>query len=276
MPKTSEEILASIAPIEENRQESLARAAEWRAKGREDRAATWDASAERYARLIESKKRIAQSAANIQAIKERITAIPKINEGIPGGPPKFTPPTTATPTTTATPSSSSAASSSGTGASSAPSPKPPSPPPPPPAPGVPAIKTAPIDTVLFNDDLVDQNILADLLFEDVGGQEILTISRYDTVNGQDVSYQPIKNLNLIQQEYNPNNLVKLQATSDRIFANFPIKLADKIPVVGNGPNGENIYLDSTGSIVIELINLVGDEQVEVQIASSGTIYEAEI
>jgi hypothetical protein len=28
--------------------------------------------------------------------------------------------------------------------------------------------------------------------------------------------------------------------------------------------------------VIELINMLGDEQVEVQIASSGTIYEAEI
>jgi hypothetical protein len=270
--KTAQEILDSIAPIEQNRQESLARAAEWRAKGREDRAATWDASAERYARLIESKKSIAQSAANIQAIKDRLNTPPKVNEGVPGTP-KFT-----TPAPTPTPTPSSGGSSSGGSAPSAPAPapKPPAPPPPPPAPGVPAIKTAPIDTVLFNDDLVDQNILADLLFEDVGGQEILTISRYDTVNGQDVSYKPIKNLNLIQQEYNPNNLVKLQATSDRIFANFPIKLADKIPVIGNGPNGENIYLDSTGSIVIELVNMVGDEQVEVQIASSGTIYEAEI
>ena len=115
-----------------------------------------------------------------------------------------------------------------------------------------------------------------MLFEDVGGQEILTIGRYDTVNGQDISYQPIKNLNLIQQEYNPNNLVRIQQTSDRIFGNFPIKLGDKIPVVGNGPSGENVYLDSDGSIVIELVNLESDEQVEIQIASSGTIYEAEI
>jgi len=267
---TQQEILDSIAPIEENRQESLARAAEWRAKGREDRAATWDASAERYARLIEIKKRLAQTAANVQAIRDRLNAPPKVNEGVPSTP-KFT-----TPTPTLTPSSGGPSSGPSAPSAPVPSPKPPSPPPPPPEPGVPAIKTAPIDTVLFNDDLVDQNILADLLFEDVGGQEILTISRYDTVNGQDVSYKPIKNLDLIQQEYNPNNLVKLQATSDRIFANFPIKLADKIPVVGNGPNGENIYLDSTGSIVIELINMLGDEQVEVQIASSGTIYEAEI
>ena len=271
---TAQEILDSIAPIEENRQESLARAAEWRAKGREDRAKTWDASAERYARLIESKKQIAKSAENIAAIKARITAIPKTIEGVPGGPPKFTPPTTATPSS-GTPSSSSSGSPRPTTAP-APNPTPPAPPAPPSPPPPPPIKTAPIDTVLFNDDLVDQNIIADLLFEDVGGQEILTIGRYDTVNGQDISYQPIKNLNLIQQEYNPNNLVRIQQTSDRIFANFPIKLGDKIPVVGNGPLGENVYLDSDGSLVIELTNLESDEQVEVQIASSGTIYEAEI
>ena len=274
---TAQEILDSIAPIEANRQKSLDRAAEWRAKGREDRAETWDASAARYANLIEIKKRLAQSAENIAAIKARVTAIPKTTEGVPEGPPKFTPPTTATPSNSGTPSSSGTPSrSSSASPGGTPNPTPPAPPSPSPPPPPPPIKTAPIDTVLFNDELVDRNIIADLLFEDVGGQEILTIGRYDTVNGQDVNYQPIKNLNLIQQEYNPNNLVKIQQTSDRIFANFPIKLGDKIPVIGNGPLGENVYLDSNGSLVIELVNLEPDEQVEVQIASSGTIYEAEI
>jgi hypothetical protein len=257
---TEQEILDSIPPMEEKRQASLDRAAEKRAKGREDQAVAWDASAARWANLISIKQRLAKTAANIAAIRARLAAPPKPPAGGSawgGGGGGGTPAPEPEP-------------------EPAPAPKPPPPPPPPPEPGVPAIKTASIDTVIFNDELVNQNIIADLLFEDVGGQEILTISRYDTVNGQDVSYQPIKNLNLIQQEYNPNNLVRLQATSDRIFANFPIKLGDKIPVEGNGPDGENIYLDSTGSIVIEFINLLGDEQVEIQIASSGTIYEAEI
>jgi hypothetical protein len=267
---TAQEILDSIAPIEANRQAALDRAAEKRAKGREDQAVAWDASAARYERLIEIKKRLAQTAENIAAIKARSTAVPKVNEGVPGTP-RFT-----TPTPTPSGSGGSSTGGGSTSAPSAPNPTPPAPPAPPPPPPPPPIKTAPIDTVLFNDDLVDQNIIADLLFEDVGGQEILTIGRYDTVNGQDISYQPIKNLNLIQQEYNPNNLVRIQQTSDRIFGNFPIKLGDKIPVVGNGPSGENVYLDSDGSIVIELVNLESDEQVEIQIASSGTIYEAEI
>ena len=114
------------------------------------------------------------------------------------------------------------------------------------------------------------------MFENVGGQEILSIARYDTVNGQEVSYQPIQNLNIIQQTYNPNNILRLQKTSNRIFANFSIKLDNKIPFVGNGPNGENVYLNNEGGITIDLVNLASDEQVEIQIVQGGTIYEVGI
>jgi hypothetical protein len=153
-----------------------------------------------------------------------------------------------------------------------PEPSYPTPPPPPPPP--PKIKVAPIDTVLFDDDAVPKEIIADLLFESIGGQEILTIARHDTVNGQTVLYQPIKNINILQQQYNPSNLLKLRDTSNTIFGNFTINLTNKIPQVGNGSGGSNTYLDSSGNLVIEFVNLANDELVEVQIASSGTIYEA--
>ena len=46
--------------------------------------------------------------------------------------------------------------------------------------------------------------------------------------------------------------------------------------VGNGLNGTHVYLDEdTGSLVIEAINLESDEQIEIEITTSGTIYEAE-
>lgn len=123
--------------------------------------------------------------------------------------------------------------------------------------------------------------MVDLLFENIGGQELLQIARYDTVNGQEVLYQPIKNLNIIQEEYNPNNILKLQKTSDRIFGNFPIKIdpttPDTITVDPNTvPNMGNVYLDADGNIVIELINLEGNEQVEVEITRNGTIYSIDL
>jgi flagellar biosynthesis GTPase FlhF len=144
-------------------------------------------------------------------------------------------------------------------------------PPPPP------VKTAPIDTILFDEEAVPIQIMSDLIFENIGGQELINIARNDTVNGQQIIYQPIKNLTQIQQQYNPNNIVALQATSDKYFQNFAIKFESKVPTEGNGPDGSHVYIDPiTGSLVVEAINMQDDEQIEVEITTGGTIYEAEL
>lgn len=136
-------------------------------------------------------------------------------------------------------------------------------------------KTAPIDTILFDDQSISPEIMADLVFEDIGGHELLSISRNDIVNGQQVSYSPIKNLGLVQQRYNPNNILGLQSTSDKYFANFAIKFDEKVPLQGSGVNGLNVYIEeATGDLIIETINMNSDEQIEVQVAINGTIYEA--
>ena len=139
-------------------------------------------------------------------------------------------------------------------------------------------KTATRDIVEFNDQSIINNaeLILDLLFEDIGSRELLTLARHDTVNGQDVRYQPIKNLNILTDEYNPQNLVRIQQTSEKTFSNFPIKLSEKIPTSGNGLGGDNVYLDSDGSLVLEFENLLSDEQVEVQIITNGVVYEAGI
>ena len=140
------------------------------------------------------------------------------------------------------------------------------------------VKTAPIDTVLTSDDLVIDEALIDLLYEDIGGHEIINIARNDTINGQTVRYQPIKNLSSIQQQYNPNNILALQNTSDKYFQNFSIKLETKLLEIGegSGPDEAYVYIEpATGDLIVELINLETDEQIEVEIGISGTIYEAE-
>jgi hypothetical protein len=140
----------------------------------------------------------------------------------------------------------------------------------------PPVKTATLDIILFDEESVPTDGMFDQIFENIGGQELISITRSDIVNGQKISYQPIKNLSAIQQRYNPNNILSLQQTADKFFAGFSIKLEDKIPETGNGTNGENIYLNATGDLIIELINVSPDEQVETQISVSGTIYEADL
>ena len=139
------------------------------------------------------------------------------------------------------------------------------------------VKTAPIDTILFDDASVTIQLMTDLIFENIAGQELINIARNDTVNGQTVVYQPIKNLTQIQQQYNPNNIVALQATSDKYFENFTIKFDNKVPTQGGGPNGEHVYIEpSTGDLIVEVVNISDDEQVETEIALSGTIYRIEL
>jgi hypothetical protein len=140
----------------------------------------------------------------------------------------------------------------------------------------PAVKTATLDIILFDEENIPTDGMFDQIFENIGGQELISITRSDIVNGQKISYQPIKNLSAIQQRYNPNNILSLQQTADKFFAGFSIKLEDKIPENGNGTNGENVYLNATGDLIIEFINVNPDEQVETQISLSGTIYEADL
>jgi len=135
------------------------------------------------------------------------------------------------------------------------------------------IKIATPDILILEEDIVPVEVMSDLLFEDIGAEELINIARHDIVNGQNVIYQPIKNLTGIYLQYNPQNVLSLQNTADKFFKNFSIKFENKIPDVGNGPNGEIIYIDqATGNLIINVINLADDEQVEVQMLGSGSLF----
>jgi hypothetical protein len=134
----------------------------------------------------------------------------------------------------------------------------------------PSIKPATPELIALSNAPLDIDIMADMIFENIGGQELINISRNDIVNGQDVIYSPIKNLKDVYIQYNPNNIIKLESTADTYFKNFPIRLESKLPTFGTGPNGEIVYLDpATGDLVINVSSLDPDEQVDVQILNSG-------
>jgi hypothetical protein len=118
--------------------------------------------------------------------------------------------------------------------------------------------------------------MADLIFENIGGQELINISRSDIINGQDVLYSPIKNLKNLYLEYNANNIIRLENAADTYFKNFPIRLENKLPYSSSGILEDVVYLDSEGNLVINVSNLEKDEQVEVQIINSGEILDGTI
>jgi len=139
------------------------------------------------------------------------------------------------------------------------------------------VKIATPDLKVFNDELIPIEIMTDLIFEDIGGTELINISRNDLINGQNILYQPIKNISSIFFQYNPKNILGLQDTSDTIFKNFPIKFSNRVPNVGTGPNGEIVYIEeSTGNLIINLINMDKNEQVDVEILTTGTVFNGTI
>lgn len=153
-----------------------------------------------------------------------------------------------------------------------------------------AIKVATPDLILLTDDVLAPEIMTDMIFEDIGGQEIINITRNDIVNGQNVVYQPIKNITSLYYQYNPQNILALQKTDRDYFKNFPILLYNKVPDCGTGydlvdgqqvPNCQNVYIDpNNGALIIDLINMKTGEEVEVQIITNiedlhDTIYSEE-
>lgn len=147
------------------------------------------------------------------------------------------------------------------------------------------VKIATPDIVIFDQDGVEVEVMIDLLFEDIGAHELISIARNDIVNGQDVIYQPIRNINDIGIQHNSQNIIPLPQNSSAFFNNFPIKFENYLPNIQIDqpedpldPNKNKIvYLDNNGNLVIELINLSPGFQVEAQILNaedrlSDTIY----
>lgn len=136
------------------------------------------------------------------------------------------------------------------------------------------VKIADPDVILFDDESVPLEVITDLVFEDIGGQEIINVSRNDLINGQNVIYRPIKNLEEVYTRYNPSNIVPLQDASDEIFRSFPIKYVNHVPEEGNGPGGSYVYVEpTTGNLVIEAVNFARGEQVEVEVVNTVTSFD---
>lgn len=123
-------------------------------------------------------------------------------------------------------------------------------------------------------DPIAYEAMFEIIFQDIGGQELINISRADAINGQNIMYSIVKNLKNLMLEYNSNNIIKLGGTSDVLFKNFSIRLEDKLPKYGLGYMGTNVYIEpDTENIVINLVNMDDEEQVEIEIINQGGYFD---
>ena len=145
-----------------------------------------------------------------------------------------------------------------------------------------SVTKEPVKYATPSDVLIDTNdlpvdLIIKLTLEKIGGLELISLVRHDTVNGQNIIYRPIKNVSQLAIEYNPQNMVKMPDSADSYFKNFAIKLENYIQQETNELPPLVAYIDSTTkNIIIETINMKADYEVEVQMVSSGKVFDGTI
>jgi hypothetical protein len=136
----------------------------------------------------------------------------------------------------------------------------------------PQVKAATPDLIQITEEGMSIEVITDLLFEDIGGTEILNIARHDLINGVDVKYQQISNLSKIQSTFGGSSLISTQNPIEQIFNRFAVKRYQYIPSETADPSGLNnhLYVDSSGNINIELDNLEENMQIEIEFKAADT------
>ena len=133
---------------------------------------------------------------------------------------------------------------------------------------------------IIQEDLsLPSDIISSIFVEDLGAQQFLEFSRHDLVNGQRADYSIVSNTDKVNQKFNPLNIVSLPGKIGQVFKNFAIRLENKVPQRGTGPElgpgtdeRKKVYINNvTGNLVIDVVNLNINERVEIQILNSGSI-----
>ena len=145
----------------------------------------------------------------------------------------------------------------------APPPPPPRPPPPPPPPGqkqTSQVKISSVNVVNRNYDATSVEQMEKLFFQNVGGTEILSVTRHDTVGGEEVVFNNVDNLSELRSQFNPLNIL-MTTNLNSLFSEYGVDIGQKI-----GALDETFSMNVDGGIDIQVFNVNRDEYVQVQIA----------
>lgn len=136
----------------------------------------------------------------------------------------------------------------------------------------PDVKPATPDLIQISEESVPVEVMTGLLFENIGGTEILSMSRHDLINGIDIAYQQISNLAKVESTFGGQSLISLQNSTEQIFKSYGLRRYQHVPTITEDPSGLNnhVYLDASGSVIIELSNLQPDMEIEVEFKTADT------
>lgn len=148
--------------------------------------------------------------------------------------------------------------------------------------GSPNVRVPDLYDIERDNAAIPESLMEYLLFEQIGGQEMLMLSRTDTLNGTNPSYSIISNLVDLRFQYAPNNIISLPNALPDIFKRYSIILENYVPELELGQDGcPNGYVDLNNqsnnykSLILEFKNIQPNQKVEVEILNAGAVTETD-
>lgn len=145
-----------------------------------------------------------------------------------------------------------------------------------------AIKLPSRDIVNIESQPASYSEIDFLLFSQIGGTELITLVRNDTILSEDNLYSVISDVNKTKISFDPSILLTNKASYQSIFNGFQIKLIEKIPEENMYEKSQNEYRPEYSlltnaywdgeNLVIEVENFRSTELMQIEIETDGKIY----
>jgi hypothetical protein len=136
------------------------------------------------------------------------------------------------------------------------------------------VKSATPDIIIEDINSVPIELIERLIFESLGGQELLLLSRHDTVRGQEISYRPISNSRDIDFRYSSETILFATESFKNYFKNFSIFLESVVPELDGNQYSPNAYVEvASGDIILEFKDVRPEQQIESQTLSNASVFD---
>ena len=136
------------------------------------------------------------------------------------------------------------------------------------------VKSATPDLIIEDLNSIPVELIERLIFESIGGQELLLLSRHDTIRGQEIAYRPISNSRDIDFRYTSETILFATESFKNYFKNFSILLESVVPELDGNEYSPNAYVEeSTGDIILEFKDVRSGQQIETQTVSIASVFD---
>ena len=125
------------------------------------------------------------------------------------------------------------------------------------------VRTPNAGVVNYNEQSVPMEMITSILFEEIGGAELVNIMRHDTIGGVAIDYSLVGNISEINEMFNSNNIISGFEARGTYLNQFPIDIWQRL---------DTVEINDEGDLVIDLNSVESGEEVEVQILIDGIIY----